>query len=437
VAEAVVDLLDYDPDFESTLDSEQTRRFVQFTGSVYNRDTDTFMVPHPDMRLSMSTGYRRPKEDFAPTSTRDEFVEFATAMKANPTWEETGIFAALAGPRLDTLAASVHEHMSSIRVIFSVTESWLKTFYTLLHFARAFFGCNQYEEFVLWYGNGGNGKDMLQTWMRHIFGGYAGTFDNATLCANMDPTKGAPDLRRSVGKRLVCCSEVPHNRKLCTDTLKKLRDQRGAPIRARFLNENDRVFHPSFLLCICFNDERHFDCIDGGLLRGVVAQSFPFHFAEKPEKPLDRPINTDLKDEGFVLGHLDEMFFIFKTLYQVFLKGDTDRVVTVAGVRPTEIDEYIKSLSSTAASGSSGADLDPLSRTIQGMPCTTDRAAASKASAVKAYLRIAHNGIGMMEVTSRLAAEGWVEQVGSSKRTISKGEGLATTHMVVPSAPTV
>eukprot|EP00969_Alexandrium_andersonii_P154220 6817955-Alexandrium_andersonii.AAC.1 len=114
----------------------------------------------------------------------------------------------------------------------SLTEDFLRTVYILTHFTRAFFAIDWYEEFLVWFGNGKNGKDMLQTWMRVIFGEYAQVLDAATLCVTIDPAKPQPTLRRTYAKRFVYCSEVPADARFCVDTFKKLRDQRGAPITA-------------------------------------------------------------------------------------------------------------------------------------------------------------------------------------------------------------
>ena len=412
-----------DMDFMESLDNEASRRYVQFEGAVFDRETWTTIPPHPNLRISNCTGY--PYKAF---EDKYEFGAFLQKMVKLPNWEAALATEELSFDRSEAMvigkaAEELLKHMPVLKVVYSVTESWLSTIYLLAHFSRALLGLDWFEEFLIWYGAGKNGKDMLQTWFRTIFGGYAQVIDGVTLCKEIDSTRPQPSLRRLYGKRFVYCSEVLDTMKFSADTMKKLRDQRGAQISARFLNENDLVFHPSFLLCVCFNDDRDFDRYDGGVLRSLVKQNFPFFHCQLDSVTNPpghyRAVNTDLKSEKYIMEHSAETIFLLLEVFKVCLRDQPrDTQVKIGGFRPAEVDEVVNDLARGGAGDDgdgdgNGNETQPVDsdvlKIVKGYLKTEDGREAERSTKVKSLVRAVCN-CSLTVATSKLASIGFVEK---------------------------
>jgi hypothetical protein len=422
VASEVQPLLE-DPDFAKTLDNEATKRYVQFVDSVYDRTTDTFIQPHPNLRISLCTGYKFKDFEASPEALM-RFQQFVKACAEHPTWEDdlrnddiTAAISKQTANTINTMATKVLTEMPALKVVHSLTDDWFRTFYILLHFTRAFFGCDWYEEFMMWFGNGKNGKDMILTFMKTMFGTYAVDMDHTILCKPIDPTKGQPGLRRTATKRLVSCSEVPKASTFCTDTFKKLRDMRGGKISARFLNENDLQFHPSFLFVVAFNGDREFDEIDGGLLRSLVKEQFPFEHHNltlmKTWPANYKQVDVNLKSTEYLIKFAPEMVYIFRTLYKLMIVPEpSDSNIRIRGLRPSQVEEQVDALR---------VPEDPANvvRTIQSFirECehVSEPADAASATAIKASVR-AYLECTLSTAIGALSGAGFVEGRVTTKR---------------------
>eukprot|EP00969_Alexandrium_andersonii_P042413 1861164-Alexandrium_andersonii.AAC.1 len=61
--------------FLQQLDAPATRRYVQFTGAVFDREQQPFTDPHPALCISLGTGYRHVDFD-APDEVKNTFGDF-------------------------------------------------------------------------------------------------------------------------------------------------------------------------------------------------------------------------------------------------------------------------------------------------------------------------------------------------------------------------
>ena len=302
----------------------------------------------------------------------------------------------------------------------------------LMNITRGWFCVDNFEEFVLWWGAGKNGKDMLMVWLRLLFGRYGQVIDAPALCKPIDSSVPQPQIRRLKGKRLAYCSEVGAGATFCADTFKKLADPRGACIQARFLHENDAAFHPTLLLAVAFNDERLFDRVDEALMRRMLSAQFPNFFsfevtADSP--PHHRRVDTRFKDESFVRGHMSGLVFLVMEIYMGLVRGQTD---TNIRPRPASIDEHIANLRSenTPHTG----PVDPILAFVGRCARTPVELFASRAAAVKHALRDAVPGLTLQQAKIRLTAIGFAEARGRSGISFLgrlPGEAVST-YLVLP-----
>jgi putative DNA primase/helicase len=103
------------------------------------------------------------------------------------------------------------------------------------------------QSWMLWTGEGENGKGTLQETLAYVLGeDYCQTLEPESLLASGSPASGSaptPDIASLKGARLVSISETERGAKMATARMKKLTGQDR--LKARFLNRDFFTFEPT------------------------------------------------------------------------------------------------------------------------------------------------------------------------------------------------
>ena len=147
------------------LDGEDTRRFVQFTNGVFDRDTLTFVENTPDIRVTNSTGWAW--EGSGLDGASEKALAAALEQVAAEESTEEGISNATC-----ELLQALTEAVGDLGFVHSLCGTWERTLYCLKHLARAVFAL-KYTDIAWTRGPGGNGKDTLANRMAVLLGSRA------------------------------------------------------------------------------------------------------------------------------------------------------------------------------------------------------------------------------------------------------------------------
>lgn len=181
-------------------------------------------------------------------------------------------------------------------VLDSIWENPKLKDYVLKTIASCLCGYRRFEEFYVWTGSGGNGKGLLAELVKRAFGDYYHSIPHATLTKGQERRDApCPALAKAKGKRFVQAQEPEHDDKLHTGMIKELTG--GDLITARDLHKSTITYKPQFGLFLQTNTIPKLNKLDGGIKRRMVIVPFPLQFVERPSKPHERKVNTDLKDK--------------------------------------------------------------------------------------------------------------------------------------------
>lgn len=142
-------------------------------------------------------------------------------------------------------------------------------------------------------GVGANGKTVLITLMKSIFGDMFSP-EPVGLFTGKEISPRNPELLTLRGKRMVVIEE-PARESALSSLIKMLE---GATIKARdnYARSSDFIeFLPTFGLFMCFNDAPKFPG-DGGVRRRIRAIRFPMRFCDSPKEDFERKADPMIKE---------------------------------------------------------------------------------------------------------------------------------------------
>ncbi len=159
-------------------------------------------------------------------------------------------------------------------------------------FAYGFTGETDDQKFVIFYGDGSNGKSVLIEIMGFILGDYACIANKALLVDKQFQNNSQSGVARLRGKRTIFVSETEDG-----DTLKEafVKDITGGnEITARFLYGNEFTYKPEFLPILVTNYLPEINVTDYAILRRICPVDFSRIFL-----PHEQNINllNELKEE--------------------------------------------------------------------------------------------------------------------------------------------
>lgn len=169
--------------------------------------------------------------------------------------------------------------------------------YILKYLSLGLVGNNKTEKFLIFLGQGSNGKSILSSLMASVLGDYYDPLDVTYLYkSNTIKTSAAdPVMAKKKNTRLTFSTEPEHNQPLKSSTIKFLTG--NDMIQTRNLYGSSFNFNPKFKLIIQTNTLPTFDGFDGGMIRRILLVKFTNIFVEHPTLPHERQIDMNLKEK--------------------------------------------------------------------------------------------------------------------------------------------
>lgn len=142
------------------------------------------------------------------------------------------------------------------------------------------------ERFLVWHGNGANGKSTLLKVLQRLLGQYSVTAPSAMLNRTHHGRGGAqasPDIVAVIGKRLILANETIEGAHFDEQVLKALVS--AEPMTARALYSAPVTFTPMGLLVVNGNWLPRYNGADGGVARRLDLWPFMNHVTEVDRDP--------------------------------------------------------------------------------------------------------------------------------------------------------
>lgn len=272
----------YVRNFDKGLD--QNNFLVGFENGVYDLNAGKFRSGYPDDLVARSTGYK--------------YREFT---------------------RSDPIIRAIEKFFRSIQP----EEDMLK--YIMCYIASLFEGSNKDQKFMVWTGNGSNGKGTLIGLIKDTLGQYYCSLDQTAITQKRGNSSSAtPELADKVGVRSICLQEPNSDDKLNLGFVKSITGQ--DEIQVRPLYGEPFYYVPQFKLLLACNDLPNIpDGGDGGIWRRIRVIPFEQKFVLKPSGPgeqlLDKSLKEEIKTWGPALAWL-----LLNVYYPMYKNGDLDEM---------------------------------------------------------------------------------------------------------------
>ncbi|CAE7374524.1 unnamed protein product, partial [Symbiodinium sp. CCMP2456] len=192
---------------EFDLDGEDTRKYLNFNGKVFNAETLQWSPMRPEMKITRNTGW----DHKWPVWWGDYGAELLGVLKEvrrqqdsfKDNEREYALDAAVQR-RLDELCGKI----PALDVVHTWTrDDWESTIFELSLFAKGTFGMTQ--ACGLWTrGVGRNGKDTAANMMDSVLGGYSVSLLASTLSKIRDPNAPSPAYALLRARRFVAVREI-------------------------------------------------------------------------------------------------------------------------------------------------------------------------------------------------------------------------------------
>lgn len=193
---------------------------------------------------------------------------------------------------VDVLSADTLEIKQILHDMFQDPDEYQ---YFLNNITELLYGQNKREIFNVWLGVGANGKSLLATYLKHVFGEYYATMPVAML-TNKRPsaTQANPELAKARYSRIVMFSEPEANEKLNNSYMKELTG--GDSISTRELYGQSFDYIPQFTPIILCNELELQNINDDSIPRRLVLCKFKTNFVKHtPKFSYEKPRDDSLK----------------------------------------------------------------------------------------------------------------------------------------------
>ena len=308
------------------LDPESTRRYLNFEGVCWDRETEEWLPTDPRMLISRSTGWAyQPFENPLKDDLEAIFRLIGAAQTERGLQEPSSIPEELAD-RLLKVAAEVPE----LQFFLDLTGDCEVALYELTHLARGTFGLPMAEALFV-RGAGRNGKDTVCNLMQHTLGTYATSVSCDALCSIPSADAPSPTFASLRARRFVAIREVAADQKMKPDVFKRFCDP-ASELSGRNLYDSPVRFRPQYLPFFCSNAPMNIDMDEAIKARTAIVDHTTI-FTSSPQELNHRP----WRDMSSVLLSMRPGFFwLLQTVYRYFLKGRPMR--NVAPVPATSLD---------------------------------------------------------------------------------------------------
>ena len=269
------------------LDGEDSRRWIQFTNGVFDRDTLTFVQCCPAIRVTNTTEWAW--EGSGLTGATEAAIRSTLERVASD--EARGC--ELTGgtcEELDILCAAVPD----LDYIKGLCGTWERAIYCLKHIARATFAL-KYQDILVTRGPGGNGKDVLANRVATLLGTYFANLACEALTSFRDLDAPSQTILGLRSKRFVCVREMAKGQTVRGHIYRTISDPKNK-VKARGLYGRDVEFNPHYLLFACTNIPLDIDDKGGGSQRRTRILDMPYNFVDEPSAPNERKKDPNIED---------------------------------------------------------------------------------------------------------------------------------------------
>lgn len=268
-------------DFESKLD--QNIYLVGFANGVYDLKNRVFRKGEPDDLIKKNVGYN--------------YKEFK---------------------RDDPVIKEIESFLESIQ-----PEEDMRT-YLGAYVASFLEGSNKDQKFMIWTGNGQNGKgsliDLIDKTFRGDDDGYFATLPPTVLTQKRGSSSAAtPELATKFGKRVIVLQEPEGDDKINVGFMKNITGQ--DKIEARPLYGDPFQYTPLFKLLLACNHLPSIPSDDGGTWRRIRVIDFMIKFTSNPQGPNERKSDSKLR-EKMNKWNQAFMWLLINVYYPIYVEND-------------------------------------------------------------------------------------------------------------------
>ncbi len=272
----------YTRNFDKGLD--QNNYLVGFENGVYDLVAGKFRPGYPDDLVSKSTLYK--------------YREFT---------------------RDDPMIRDIEKFFKSIQ-----PEDDMRK-YIMCYLASLFEGSNKDQKFMVWTGNGSNGKGTLIGLIKDTLGQYYCSLDQTAITQKRGNSSSAtPELADKVGVRSICLQETNGDDKLNLGFIKSITGQ--DEIQVRPLYGEPFYYVPQFKLLLACNHLPNIpDGGDGGVWRRIRVIPFEQKFVREPSGPNEQLLDKTVK-EKLKTWNQGLTWLLLNVYYPLYRDGDLDEM---------------------------------------------------------------------------------------------------------------
>jgi hypothetical protein len=292
------------------LDPEPSRRYINFSGQAWDRETERFVKTTPNMHISRSTGWRFKGYDNEGSQHFDEALS-----RCRREQDDVGIDQPSSiSDEVEALLNQAATHMPELAFFRELVGSWEETIYLLTHLARGTFAVPMAEALHI-RSSGRSGKDTTANIMCSVLGSYSHSIAYDALTVVASPDAPSPTFALLRARRFVAVREVG-TAKMLGAVYKRFTDH-NSELSGRGLYEAPIRFRPQYLAMFCSNKPMAMDMKDDAIRARTAIIEYSSVFTTKPSEANHRQWR-DLSDvDAFRPG----VWWMLTRVYHHLLRG--------------------------------------------------------------------------------------------------------------------
>ena len=274
---------------------DEKRNLLCFNNGVYDLDIDEFRDGRPDDWITYSVGYDYDKN--VNDEIQDRIWDFLISIQDTP---ENASFLTT------TMGMMAH-------------------------------GEKKRDTFIIWRGEGGNGKGVLSLLLKGAFGQYYEAPDISLYTTKKTSSSSASsELVKCKAKRCICSSEAEEGSTIQVAFIKSITGEDDVTCRALYKEPISFKFQAYPL--IMTNPKPALSGVDGGVTRRMIMIPFNNNFVEDPVRPNERLIDLSIRKEFKEVEFYQQFMLILIRAYQEY--RDSGFVLRIPENVRKETDEY-------------------------------------------------------------------------------------------------
>jgi hypothetical protein len=292
------------------LDPESSRRYINFCGQAWDRETETFVKTTPSMHISRSTGWRFEGYDNKGSRYFDEALSRCRQEQDSVGIEQPSSIS----QDVETLLDQAASHMPELAFFRQLVETWEEVIYLLTHLARGTFAIPMAEALHV-RSSGRSGKDTTANIVCSVLGSYSHSIAYDALTVVSSPDAPSPTFAHLRARRFVAVREVG-TAKMLGAVYKRFTDH-NSELSGRALYEAPIRFRPQYLAMFCSNKPMAMDLKDDAIRARTAIIEYSSVFTTKPSEANHRQWR-DLSD---VSAFRPAVWWMLTRIYHHLIRG--------------------------------------------------------------------------------------------------------------------